>query len=211
MQGCPPLARVRCPAHTARPGVGVLPNPPEACLGPMRRTPLQADPSRAPSFFRACQPRDERIRKRSPRCARESSVARLYPGRHAARVCSSFDVPWLTHTRSVEGRPGWVGGGVRGMDAAAKPPRMGSRRPPANPSGPTKTGIPLWRPAARGLRPLAGQPLAEATSAGPAPQPAHPPAARSARMGSCRHPARTPATPRAGTGVSGRSAHEAAC
>ncbi len=35
----PRLARVRCPAHTARPGLGVLPNPPEACLGPMPRTP----------------------------------------------------------------------------------------------------------------------------------------------------------------------------
>ncbi len=210
MQGCPPhgpeaclgrvgqdaqprSCRVRRTAHTSK-----------------RRTPLQAAPSRAPSFFRACQPRDERIRKRSPRCARESSVARLYPGRHAARVCSSFDVPWLTHTRSVEGRPGWVGG----VSAAWMPrpsPQGWVHGVPANPSGPTKTGIPLWRPAARGLRPLAGQPLAEATSAGPAPQPAHPPAARSARMGSCRHPARTPAKPRAGTGVSGRSAHEAAC
>ena len=36
------LARVRCPAHTARPGLGVLPNPPEACLGPMAPTVLQA-------------------------------------------------------------------------------------------------------------------------------------------------------------------------
>ncbi len=34
------LARVRCPAHTARPGLGVLPNPPEACLGPMAPTVL---------------------------------------------------------------------------------------------------------------------------------------------------------------------------
>ncbi|MBA0302009.1 hypothetical protein D7Y36_03875 [Stenotrophomonas maltophilia] len=41
-----PLARVRCPAHTARPGLGVLPNPPEACLGPMALTPLQPDPPR---------------------------------------------------------------------------------------------------------------------------------------------------------------------
>ncbi len=35
------LARVRCPAHTARPGLGVLPNPSEACLGPMAPTVLQ--------------------------------------------------------------------------------------------------------------------------------------------------------------------------
>jgi len=34
------------------------------------------------------------------------------------------------HTETIRGRAGWVRGGVRGMDAAAKPPRTGSRRPP---------------------------------------------------------------------------------
>ena len=52
------LARVRTPAHTARPGLGVLPNPPEACLGPMRLTVLRRPRSPtlqtfpAPSFSR---------------------------------------------------------------------------------------------------------------------------------------------------------------
>ena len=38
------LARVRSPAHTARPGLGVLPNPPEGCLGPMAPTVLPGPP-----------------------------------------------------------------------------------------------------------------------------------------------------------------------
>ncbi len=49
------LARVRCPAHTARPGLGVLPNPPEACLGPMPLTPPQPDPPRLRKFPAICQ------------------------------------------------------------------------------------------------------------------------------------------------------------
>jgi hypothetical protein len=48
------LARVRCPAHTARPGLGVLPNPPEACLGPMRLTPPQPDPPRLRQISAIC-------------------------------------------------------------------------------------------------------------------------------------------------------------
>jgi len=59
------LARVRCPAHTARPGLGVLPNPPGACLGPMapavlhrpRSPTLQTIP--APSFSRGVAGRRE--------------------------------------------------------------------------------------------------------------------------------------------------------
>ncbi len=38
------LARVRCPAHTARPGLGVLPNPPVACDWPMAPTVLTRVP-----------------------------------------------------------------------------------------------------------------------------------------------------------------------
>ncbi|AWT14566.1 hypothetical protein DM611_09900 [Stenotrophomonas maltophilia] len=45
----PRLARVRCPAHTARPGLGLLPNPPEACLGPMPRTPPRTQPAPPPT------------------------------------------------------------------------------------------------------------------------------------------------------------------
>ncbi len=39
-----PLARVRSPAHPARPGLGVLPNPSGACARPMRLTPPPAHP-----------------------------------------------------------------------------------------------------------------------------------------------------------------------
>ncbi|MGG6387252.1 hypothetical protein, partial [Bacillus velezensis] len=39
-------------------------------------------------------------------------------------------LPWRTHPETVRGRAGWVRGGVRDMDAAAKPPWTGSRRPP---------------------------------------------------------------------------------
>ncbi len=59
-----PLARVRCPAHTARPGLGVLPNPPEACLGPMPRTLPQPDPPRLRQFPAIC--------RRSTPCVDES-------------------------------------------------------------------------------------------------------------------------------------------
>ncbi|MRI41447.1 hypothetical protein D5301_04215 [Stenotrophomonas sp. MH181796] len=39
---------------------------------------------------------------------------------------------WIYWTcqETVGGGAGWVRGGVRGMDAAAKPPGTGSRRPP---------------------------------------------------------------------------------
>ncbi|CCH11147.1 hypothetical protein SMD_0560 [Stenotrophomonas maltophilia D457] len=49
------LARVRCPAHTARPVLSVLPNPPEACLGPMALTPLPPDPPRLRQFPASCR------------------------------------------------------------------------------------------------------------------------------------------------------------
>src|SRR6185437_14843361 len=54
MEAWPRLARVRCPAHTARPGLGVLPNPPEACLGPMPQTPPQPDPLRLRQIPAVC-------------------------------------------------------------------------------------------------------------------------------------------------------------
>ena len=50
-----PLARVRCPAHTARPGLGVLPNPPEVYLGPMPRTLPQPDPPRLRQIPAICR------------------------------------------------------------------------------------------------------------------------------------------------------------
>ncbi len=62
-----PLARARSPARTARPGLGVLPNPPEACLGPMRLTPLRSPPTR-PRTVSVCvhhgKEREDQKRKR---------------------------------------------------------------------------------------------------------------------------------------------------
>ncbi len=55
MGAWPRLARVRFPAHTARPGLGVLPNPPEACLGPMPRTLPQPDPPRLRQLAAICR------------------------------------------------------------------------------------------------------------------------------------------------------------
>ena len=63
-----------------------------------------------------------------------------------------------THTETVRGRAGGLGRGVRGMDAAAKPPWMGSRRPlPSPPARPTlqgqSTNSRLYRPTTHeGLR-----------------------------------------------------------
>ena len=157
----------------------------------------------------ACQPRDERS-KSEARAARVSQ-AWLDSTRAAARTGSAFLLMFRGwRARSVEGRSGWVGGGVRGMDAAAKPPGMGSRRPPPTHPNRPKPGSRFGRQPRGGCARWPVSP-AGATSACPAPRPAHRPAARSAHTGSCRRPARTPATRHAGTGASVRSAHEAAC
>ncbi|WP_229765853.1 hypothetical protein, partial [Stenotrophomonas maltophilia] len=53
------------------------------------------------------------------------------PQRAAVAVAVAFDLllslPWLTRTEIVGGRAGGKDGGVRGMDAAAKPTRTYSR------------------------------------------------------------------------------------
>jgi hypothetical protein len=56
-------------------------------------------------------------------------------GTRRSRVPLSNSVPTtqcssIRYRESVRGGAGWVRGGVRGMDAAAKPPGMGLRRPP---------------------------------------------------------------------------------
>ncbi len=80
LEAWPPLARVRSPARTSRPGLGVLPNPPEACLGPMRLTPLHSLPTLPSTDSGGRPPRmKERRAKRVARFAcSEPSMARLY-------------------------------------------------------------------------------------------------------------------------------------
>ncbi len=64
----------------------------------------------------------------------------------------SLDLPWWRPRETVRGRVGRRGGGVRGMDAAAKPPGMGSRRPPTRlPTRPTPV-IEQPNPTTEGLR-----------------------------------------------------------
>ena len=59
--------------------------------------------------------------------------------KRATRCCSSFFLPWRVAPETVRGRAGWVRG-VRGMDAAAKPPGTDSRRPrESNPPGQSGT------------------------------------------------------------------------
>src|SRR5690606_26444652 len=75
----------------------------------------------------------------------------------AKRPAVAFDFllcfPWWTHTETVRGRAGWARGGVRRMDAAAKPTRTYSRRPPrAHPARP-KHGLCFKPPG--GAQPLA--------------------------------------------------------
>ncbi len=113
-----------------------------------------------------------------------------------------FDFPWRTRTETVRGRAGWVRGGVRGMDAAAKPPWTGSRRPPRTPPRPAKP-----QPSSRASSTLRSR-RHEGLSRWPSPWPRAPPAARPGSAPRChagrparptpvqwpRH-ARTPAPP----------------
>ena len=119
------LARVRCPAHTARPGLGVLPNPPEACLGPMALTPPQPDPPRLRQFPAVCwNGSDPRLISISDRSVDQ--------GRHLPTA--------------VEFCQRWGGVGVRGvsrMDAAAKLTGTYLQRPrtPTPPRHPTDSTL----------------------------------------------------------------------
>ena len=161
------LARVRCPAHTARPGLGVLPNPPEACLGPMALTPPQPDPPRLRQFPAICRngvllwwvsTLVDTVDPRHPWMTHSISDRCVDQGRHlptAAEICQR-----------------WGGVGVRGvsrMDAAAKPTRTYLRRPrtPTPPRHPTDSSLlplPLPLPllaasAGAGLQALPKTPL----------------------------------------------------
>ncbi len=144
LEAWPPLARVRCPAHTARPGLGVLPNPPEACLGPMRLTPLHSLPTLPSTDSGGRPPRmKERRAKRVARFAcSEPSMAPLYrkhcrikqKGRGEGRVLFVF-LQFVSYPCSCPPSPGncrgWggVGGGTDGaIHGAIEPPGTGLRR-----------------------------------------------------------------------------------
>jgi len=187
MQARSPLARVRSPAHTARPGLGVLPNPPKACLGPMRLTPPQPAPPRLRQLAAIC--------RNGVLPWWVSTLVDTVDPRHA----------WITHSISDryfdQGRhlptatgicQRWGGVGVRGvsrMDAAAKPTRTYLRRPrtPTPPHHPT--GNPplllllllllLQLPAGAGLQALPNTILTSNAAAGCHPR--TPPPARPRR------------------------------
>ncbi len=76
------------------------------------------------------------------------------PGSDLAFVfCSSFFNPGWTRTETVRGREGGLRRGVRGMDAAAKPPGTGSRRPlRAPPSRSERRKSAAFRDHPEGLR-----------------------------------------------------------
>ena len=72
----------------------------------------------------------------------------------ASRSRCAFALPWQRHT--VNGGSGRVCGGVSRMDAATKPPRMGSRRPPQTRTVPPSQGN-CWQPAVRHKSSAAGR------------------------------------------------------
>ncbi len=122
VEAWPRLARVRCPARTARPGLGVLPNPPEACLGPMPRPPPQTHPARPRTVsVRVHHGKENEDQKRIAALAR----SRAWLG-STERQCAE----------NCRRRGGSDSGGVSRMDAATKPPWTDSRRPP--PSDPPR-------------------------------------------------------------------------
>jgi len=117
------LARVRCPAHSARPGLGVLPNPPEACLGPMAPTVLPA----------------VALRLRTVSCAR-GTRAGIQKKEAKSRIKSCANQGWQLpragdrqsnaprSRERVQRRRAWPCRTVRRMDAPTEPPWMGLRR-----------------------------------------------------------------------------------
>ena len=134
VEAWPRLARVRCPAHTARPGLSLLPNPPEACLGPMPRTPPQTHPAR-PRTVSVCvrHGKSKKIKVKSGSLRSHPRVAwmcvdqgRRLPKQWCAGICQ---------------RSGGVGlRGIRGMDAAAKPTGTYLRRP-RHPTPPRQASV----------------------------------------------------------------------
>ncbi|MDH6332623.1 hypothetical protein M2299_003481, partial [Stenotrophomonas sp. 1278] len=205
----------RAPPPPPRGGGGPPPRPPP---------PPPTPPRPCPSFFRACQPRDERI-KSEARAARVSRA--LLDSTKAA--CS------LGSTLRLSGPPcsepstaGPARAKRRGcLSAASSAPPLGGPRSTGHRRAALARG---WRRVSlvtffarakkvtspliagkRRLQPNARRRRTALSEVDPAPRPAHRPAARSAHTGSCRRPARTPATRHAGTGASARSAHEAAC
>ncbi len=79
--------------------------------------------------------------------------ARLYKERQAKQLLILFFLfrGW-TQPETVRGRAGGLGRGVRGMDAAAKPPWMGSRRPLPSPPARPSAAFASRTPTHEGLR-----------------------------------------------------------
>ncbi len=124
------LARVRCPAHTARPGLGVLPNPPVACLGPMALTPPANPPSRPWTVF--CAPREDQKKNQRQKPTLQTflvSAIHAWRGSTVSTKVDTYQQQRRTHSdrsrKTVEGGVGPVAG-----VSAAKPPGTGLRRPP---------------------------------------------------------------------------------
>ncbi len=131
--------------HTARPGLGIRPNPPEACLGPMRHAPSQPTRPATDSFLR----RHRRKRKKKIRAKAAATAARCGlgsdPFSEGKRIRPLLDFRYLIHawrgSTAVTGKLSEAGradgGTVHGMDAVAEPTGTYLRRvPPSAPSPP---------------------------------------------------------------------------
>ena len=127
----PRLACVRCPAHTARPGLGILPNPPEACLGPMPRTLPPPDPPRLRQFSAICRSTgsDPVAAQRALTPIWNSISDRCVDqGRHLPTTARSNSRRYPQPREPVRGGAVWACRTVGAMDGAVEPPWTGLRR-----------------------------------------------------------------------------------
>ncbi len=126
VEACPRLARVRCPARTARPGLGVLPNPPEACLGPMPRTPPQTHPARPRTVSVSVHHGKEREDQKRIASLR----IHAWRGSTVSTKVDTHRQSQLTHRHreTVGGGAVWGRRTVGAMDGAIEPPGTGLRR-----------------------------------------------------------------------------------
>ena len=124
-----PLARVRSPAHTARPGLGILPNPPVACLGPMALTPPADPPSRPRTI--SCAPREDQKKNQKQKPVLQAFVSTkvdTYQSRTPFRPIAAICRRW--------GGAGWQDRWRHGWRHRA--PMDGFTACPANPHRPAQ-------------------------------------------------------------------------
>ncbi len=128
VEAWPRLARVRCPAHTARPGLSLLPNPPEACLGPMPRTPPQTHPARPRTVSVRVHHGKEREDQKRKRIA--SLCIHAWRGSTVSTKVDTYRQSQFIHRHRecVGGGAVWGCRTVGAMDGAIEPPRTGLRR-----------------------------------------------------------------------------------